>query len=71
MSIKTAPAKRTVVTSRRHYHSPTPPKQDSWKDWVGDRRARSSRLEWYVALVVVAAVAGVILLARAFGSDLP
>ncbi|MEK7953314.1 hypothetical protein [Luteolibacter soli] len=60
MSTKVAPAKRTTVASRRHYHRPTPQKQDSWESWVGDRRSRYGRWEWYFALVIVATVAGLI-----------
>jgi len=60
MSAKVAPTKRTAGASRRHYHLSQRQHRDSWDGWVGDRRSRFRRLEWFFHLFVVAAVFGLI-----------
>ena len=59
-NVKAAPEKRLVPTRRRHYQTPPRQTRDSWDSWVGDRRSRYYRLEWFFALFVVAAGVGLI-----------
>lgn len=60
-NVKASTEKTAVTGKRRHYHLPPRETRDSWDSWVGDRRPLYRRLEWYFALLVVAAIAGLVL----------